>query len=79
MRTSSPAHLVTYERETKEIQFKGWSERQMTDKARAHCTCGRFDTGMVDAVEADAAAKEHARAFADDGAGPVRPDEEPTT
>lgn len=79
MRTHPPTHLVTYERETKAVELKGWSERRMTDKARAHCTCGEFDTGVVDAVVADAVAKEHARAFAGDGAGPVRPDEEPTT
>lgn len=78
MRTTGPACVVTYERETKEATLKGWTGSQMTDKARAHCACSQFDTGLVDAVVAYTAAKKHARAFADARTGPVRPGEEPT-
>jgi hypothetical protein len=85
MRTAGPelGHQVSYERETKETAFKGWSERVPTPNARASCTCGQLDTGFVEAEQATAAAREHVSLYLPgtpfDGAGPVRPGEEPTT
>ncbi|MFM9629385.1 hypothetical protein ACKI10_17380 [Streptomyces galilaeus] len=63
MKTTGPAvqHEVRYERETKETAFKGWSERQPTPNARASCSCGQLDTGMVDAGKAYRAAQEHVK------------------
>ncbi|CAL9350873.1 hypothetical protein SUDANB1_00458 [Streptomyces sp. enrichment culture] len=81
-------HKVRYEREVVDLPpDEGWRERVPTPNARASCTCGQLDTGMVKAETAYEAVREHVNLYlpgawtdmaaaARELAGPVRPDEE---
>lgn len=75
-----PQHEVRYECEVMEMPpSNGWRERVPAAGARASCTCGQLDTGIVDANEAYRAAQEHVQRelpgvdWGPDIAGPVRP------
>ena len=65
MKLSAPPplpHSVRYERELREAAPENdWCAFTQTARARTSCTCGRLDTGYVDADEAYRAAQEHVK------------------
>ncbi|MCX5522215.1 hypothetical protein OG342_04945 [Streptomyces bobili] len=58
------SHQVSYERGVLEkTPAEGWRERVPAPDARASCTCGQLDTGLVGPDEAWRAAQEHVKRY----------------
>lgn len=76
-------HSISLENDFAEVPYDGaWVHHEPTGYSRASCTCGDLGTGFVKSADATEAAREHAVLYLPGvpfGAGPVRPDEEPTT